>query len=234
MKNISKIQLGKVVCAMSNKTQSWNQVAKQLSGLKGSVAISDKESVNIHEAWAALGVDAQGSRISPKSLKAAWSEQLMRDAMPSCENVEQKKRNNALVPQIVKADGVYVKIGGKRLRLYVRNEKNKLEPYKVLRRFDVVSATDKLSNAECQKQGIRQIVVSAQTILRGLYQSAFVADTLRSLADSESDYNVLTLGIVNMGTKEEPVWINVKHIGGEWSLATEEDVVEINAIIENA
>lgn len=232
MKNISKIQLGKVVCAMSEKAQSWNQVAKQLSGLKGSLTIGE-ESIDIHEAWAALGVDAQGSRISPKSLKAAWSEQLMRDAMPSCENAEQKERNNALVPQIVKADGVYVKIDGKRLRLYVRNEKNKLEPYKVLRRFDVVSAADKLSGAECQKQSIRQVVVSAQTILRGLYQSAFVADTLRSLADSEGDYNVLMLGVVNMGTKEEPVWTNVKHTNDGWALATEEDVMEINAIIEN-
>lgn len=210
----SKSQLKSVSRQLSMKAQSWGQVAKQLSGMKGKVALSKKESITIHEAFIRLGVHTKSNQYSAQDLGLAWSERLkegeaQHTATFGCDN-------SWRCPLLSKAVSFNVEVCGGVFKLHEFVDGD-YKPVKVQELCRVVKAEDK-------QKGSNDIIVTAQVVLRGLVQSIFVEDTLKELAESKAKAQSLTEGFIDLGEGDDHEWVAVnKTAKGVWVLNGTED-----------
>ena len=212
MKNMSKAQASKVASQLAAKAQSWGQVAKQLSGIKGKVAFG-KENMTIHEAFVALGVHTKTNKYTANDLALAWSERLKEGKAMHTE--KQGLDNSWRCPLIVKAVPMVVEVDGEDFKLFELTDKG----YKPIRKqilSRVVKAEDKEDKTDT--------VVNANIVLKGLVQSMFVDETLQALHDNEADMLLLTEAYIETerGTFERVVKNVAKDV---WSIAEEVEVV---------
>lgn len=212
-KNITKSQATSVSRQLAAKAQSWGQVAKQLSGMKGKVSLG-KETISIHEAFIRLGVHTKGNKYTAQDLAMAWSERLKEG-----EAMHTKKAdldNSWRCPLFVKSVPLTCEIGGEAYKLYSKAENG----YKSIRKqilSRVVKAEDKSEKTDT--------IVSAQVVLKGLVQSIFVEETLASLAESERDVEALSEAYIEVEDgKFEKV---VKDAHGMWTKGIEVVVTAI-------
>lgn len=205
----SKSQLKSVSRQLSMKAQSWGQVAKQLSGMKGKVALSKKESITIHEAFIRLGVHTKSNQYSAQDLGLAWSERLkegeaQHTATFGCDN-------SWRCPLLSKAVSFNIEVCGGSYKLHEFADGD-YKPVKVQELCRVVKAEDK-------QKGSNDVIVTAQVVLRGLVQSIFVEDTLKELAESKAKAQSLTEGFIDLGDGDEHAWVAVnKTAKGAWVL----------------
>ena len=223
MANATKAQLNSVSRQLAAKAQSWGQVAKQLSGMKGKVALSKTKSVTIHEAFNLLGVHTKSNKYTAQDLGLAWSERLKEGyTMHSMEDLHTD--NSWRCPLLCKAVPMTANVGGSECKLYyVENGEYKMHKVETLCR--VVKAEDK-------RKGSNDVVVTAQVVLRGLVQSIFVDDTLKGMAESQKAADEICKAYVDLGDATEPNFVEVvKDERGVWSLA-ESKKVEVEVKVE--
>lgn len=207
MKN-SNVQ--NVVAILSNglleQALTWSRVAKQLSGKTDDIKLPDGTIVSAVDAWAQLGVEFSNNKITPRALFNAWAPQLKSDAIVG-EQGAAANTNVSAVPQVVKQVSVSIEVGAKKFRLYTRNQDGKLEAVKRSTRMNVVNAADK-------KTGM--VAVDAKVVLLGLQQSIEIEKTLADMERNNAKVDAIMAGLVNMGTKDEPVWTAVEKVGDMW------------------
>jgi len=201
----TKKSIGYGVKSMSAKAMSYSQVCKQLSGIGGYVAISDKEKVRPLELMQSLGVHVLRNSYKPTDINTAWSERM--------------KVNGKL--QIMRSVAYMVVIGGKEYALCSEKDgEYKHVSQSVL--VPLVSAADKADKND--------VVVNVTNILRGLQQSVFITSTMEKIQKSAEKVAALKGGYVNMGDKKAEKWVRVtKLVNGTWAIAAEEKKVANNA-----
>lgn len=206
-KNMTKSQATSVSRQLASKAQSWGQVAKQLSGMKGKISLG-KETISVHEAFIRLGVHTKANKYTAQDLAMAWSERLKEG-----EAMHTKKAdldNSWRCPLFVKSVPLTCEIGGEVFRLYSKSDNG----YKSIRKqilSRVVKAEDKSEKTDT--------IVSAQVVLKGLVQSIFVEETLASLTESERDVDALSEAYIEVEEgKFEKV---VKDVHGMWTKGIE-------------
>lgn len=213
MTTATKAQLNSVSRQLTAKAQSWGQVAKQLSGMKGKIALSKTENITIHQAFNLLGVHTKSNKYTAQDLGLAWSERLKEgNTMHSSEAMTD---NSWRCPLLCKAVPMTAKIGGKSYNLYYVEE-GEYKMHKVETLCRVVKAEDKRKNSN-------DVVVSAQVVLRGLVQSIFVEDTLRGMAESRLEAECVCKAYINMGTASNPNFVEVEKKEDVWGLAESKD-----------
>ena len=193
------------VKSFSAKAMSWSQVAKQLSGIGGYIAISDKEKVRPLELMQSLGVHVLKNSYTPKDIFTAWSARMMKDGKVC----------------IMRSVGYQVTINGKEYTLCSEKDGEfKSVSQSVL--VPLVSAADKGDKTD--------VVVNATNVLRGLQQSVFITSTMEKIQKSAEKCAALKSGYVNMGDKKSEKWVRVaKLVNGSWAIAAEEKKVASNA-----
>lgn len=224
MATATKAQLNSVSRQLTKKAQSWGQVAKQLSGMKGKIALSKTENITIQQAFCLLGVHTKGNKYTAQDLGLAWSERLKGgNAMHSMESLTTD--NSWRCPLLCKAVPMTACIDDEEYKLYYV-EDGEYKMHKVQALCRVVKAEDK-------QQGSDDVIVSAQIVLRGLVQSIFVDDTLKGLAESQKEAEAVCKAYVNIGKATAPNFVEVvKDAHGKWSLAESKEAtvkVEVKA-----
>lgn len=213
---MTKSQATSVSRQLTAKAQSWGQVAKQLSGMKGKVAVG-KETMTIHEAFIRLGVHTKANKYTANDLALAWSERLKEGK--AMHSAKQGLDNSWRCPLIVKSVPMTANVGGESYKLYELTDKG----YKPIRKqilSRVVKAEDKEDKTDT--------VVSANVVLKGLVQSMFAEQTLSELHANEADMMLLTEAYIEVEEgKYERVTKNVAK--DEWSIAEEEIEVVVTA-----
>ena len=181
------------VKSFSAKAMSWSQVAKQLSGIGGYIAISDKEKVRPLELMQSLGVHVLKNSYTPKDIFTAWSARMMKDGKVC----------------IMRSVGYQVTINGKEYTLCSEKDGEfKTVSQSVL--VPLVSAADKGDKTD--------VVVNATNVLRGLQQSVFITSTMEKIQKSAEKCAALKSGYVNMGDKKSEKWVRVaKLVNGKKS-----------------
>lgn len=215
MKNITKSQASSVSRQLAAKAQSWGQVAKQLSGMKGKIKVGN-DIISVHEAFIKLGVHTKANKYTAQDLAMAWSEKLkegkaMHSAKPDTDNTWR-------CPLFVKSVPLTAEIGGVEYKLYANTDKG----YKVIRK-QILSRVVKAEDREDRTD----TVVSAQVVLKGLVQSMFVEQTLSDLTNNQGEINLLSEAFIEVEEGEyERV---VKDLHGAWSVAPAKVEVKVSA-----
>lgn len=221
MANATKAQLNSVSRQLTAKAQSWGQVAKQLSGMKGKVALSKTEKITIQQAFNLLGVHTKGNKYTAQDLGLAWSERLKEgESMHSVDSFAMTD-NSWRCPLLCKAVPMTAQVAdGEHKLYYVEDGEYKMHKVQTLCR--VVKAEDK-------EKGSNDVIVTAQVVLRGLVQSIFVEDTLKGLAESQKEAAKVSKAFINLGDATAPNFVEViKSAQGVWSLAeSKKAVVEV-------
>lgn len=201
----TKKSIGFGVKSMGAKAMSWSQVAKQLSGIGGYIAISDKEKVRPLELMQSLGVHVLKNSYTPKDIFTAWSARMMKDGKVC----------------IMRSVGYQVTINGKEYTICSeKNGEYKQVSQSVL--VPLVSAADKADKTD--------VVVNATNVLRGLQQSVFITSTMEKIQKSADKCEALKVGYVNVGDKKNEKWVLVKkNKNGVWAMFAEEKKVASNA-----
>lgn len=202
----NKKSMNNGVKSMAAKAMSWNQIAKQLSGIGGYVSIGDKEKVRPLELMQSLGVHVLKNSYTPKDLIMAWSERMKKDGKVCIAHS---------VPFMVTIGGREYHLCNEKEGVYSGISQQALCP--------LVSATDKADKND--------VVVNVTNVLRGLQQSVRVAETLEKVAKSAAKVAAITEGYVNIATKkgEEQYVAVVKGEDGSWSVKVAEKKVAANA-----
>lgn len=227
MMTATKAQLNSVSSQLTKKAQSWGQVAKQLSGMRGKIALSKTKEITVHEAFILLGVNTKQNKYTAQDLGLAWSVRLKE--VGSVYNTERPDIDTSWrCPLLSKAIPMTATINDNEYKLYyVENGEYKMHKVQTLCR--VVKAEDKQKNSN-------DIAVTAQIVLRGLVQSIFVDETLKELADSEKAAAKVCKAFVNLGSTTAPHFVEVvKDKQGKWSLAESKNVevkVEVKAPVK--
>lgn len=213
--NITKSQASSVSRQLAAKAQSWGQVAKQLSGMKGKIKVGN-DTISVHEAFIKLGVHTKTNKYTAQDLAMAWSERLkegkaMHSAQPDTDNTWR-------CPLFVKSVPLTAEIGGVEYKLYANTDKG----YKVIRK----QILSRVVKAEDREDRI-DTVVSAQVVLKGLVQSMFVEQTLADLNENEAMIDDLSEAFIEVEEgKYERV---VKDLHGAWSVAPAKVEVKVSA-----
>lgn len=225
--NVSKSQISSVSRQIVAKAQSWGQVAKQLSGMKGKIALSKTEKISVHEAFVLLGVHTKTNKYTAQDLGMAWSARLKEGgAMHSNEEMA-ATFSGWQCPLLCKAVPMVAEIGGAEFKLYYV-EGGEYKQCRVQKLCRVVKAEDK-------RKGSDDVIVTAQVVLRGLVQSIYVNDTLNGMAESQKEAEAVCEAYVNKGDATEPVWAKVaKDAKGVWSFVEEEKAVEVKVEVAPA
>lgn len=212
----TKKEVQKVARELAKKAQSFGQVCKQLSGIRGKIALTNTKSCTVKEAFALLGIKLAKNKVTPADIAAAWAEPLM-EARPMHVGGDETARTFSgwRAPLISKAIPVValIPVNGeeKGFKLHVLNKDGE---YEQLRQKELC----RIVKAEDRRKGSTDVVVSAQTILRGLAQSVFVTDTLKDLKASKEAIAKITRAWVNTGTATAPKWAEVvKGDDGKWA-----------------
>lgn len=211
MANVKKSQVNAVSRQLVAKAQSWNQVAKQLSGMSGKITL-DNSTITVHEAFKLLGVQTEKNRYTAKDFAAAWAKELMSEC-------ELHRGNDWRAPMLCKPVAMVVDVDGKDYRLYTLTDGE----YKAVR----VQKLCKIVKAEDRGKNSTAVVVSVQNVLRGLTQSVFIEDTLKGLENSRKEAEKLTTGWVNTGTTTVPKWVKVEKKESIYWCKAEEKVVDV-------
>lgn len=213
--NITKSQASSVSRQLAAKAQSWGQVAKQLSGMKGKIKVGN-DTISVHEAFIKLGVHTKANKYTAQDLAMAWSERLkegkaMHSAQPDTDNTWR-------CPLFVKSVPLTAEIGGIEYKLYANTDKG----YKVIRK-QILSRVVKAEDREDRTD----TVVSAQVVLKGLVQSMFVEQTLADLNENDAMIDDLSEAFIEVEEgKYERV---VKDLHGAWSVAPAKVEVKVSA-----
>ena len=201
----SKKSIGYGVKSMSAKAMSYSQVCKQLSGIGGYVAISDKEKVRPLELMQSLGVHVLRNSYKPADITTAWSERMKKDG---------KLLIMRSVAFTVVIDGKEYTLCSEKDGEYKSVSQSVLTP--------LVSAADKADKND--------VVVNVTNILRGLQQSVFITSTMEKIQKSAEKCAALKAGYVNMGDKKNEKWVRVaKLVNGSWAIAAEKKEVATKA-----
>lgn len=185
------------VNGMIAKAQSWNQVAKQLSGISGKIDCAG-EKLSPIEIMRGLGVSAEKNSYRPQDLLNAWSEKM---------RIEGKVCIKKSLPY-------QITVSGKSYRLHTLNESD-YKGVSMAALVPLVSASDKVEKTDA--------VVSAINVLQGLKQSLYIDQTLKSIEKSVKKVQEMTEGYINVGTTKVENWQKVeKSVEGVWSIAKEE------------
>lgn len=201
----SKSSIGYGVKSMSAKAMSYSQVCKQLSGIGGMVAISDKEKVRPLELMQSLGVHVLKNSYKPADITTAWSERM---------KVDGKLQIMRSVAYMVTIDGKEYALCSEKDGEYTKVSQSVLVP--------LVSAAD--------KAGKNDVVVNVTNILRGLQQSVFISGTMDKIQKSAEKVAALKSGYVNMGDRKAEKWVRVaKLVNGSWAIAAEKKEVATKA-----
>lgn len=211
----TKKEVTKVANELSKKAQTFGQVCKQLSGIRGQVQLTKEKKCTVKEAFALLGVQIKKNKVTPADIAAAWADSLMEQRpMHGGGDDEARTFSGWRAPLIVKATPVValLTVNGeeKECKLHVPNKDGGYDP---LRQKTLC----RLVKAEDRRKGSADVIVSAQTILRGLAQSVFVTDTLNELKTSKEGITKITRAWVNTGIASAPKWAEVgKGDDGKW------------------
>lgn len=224
MTNATKAQLNSVSRQLTAKAQSWGQVAKQLSGMKGKIALSKTEKVSVQQAFNLLGVHTKSNKYTAQDLGLAWSERLKEGTAMHSNECFADTFSDWRCPLLCKAVPMTAQVEDGEYKLYyVEDGEYKL--HKVQKLCRVVKAEDK-------RKGSDDVIVTAQVVLRGLVQSIFVEDTLKGLAESEKEAESVCKAYINTGDATAPNFVEVeKNDKGEWVLA-ENKTVEVTVAVK--
>jgi hypothetical protein len=206
MTKATKAQVNSVVRQLAAKAQSWGQVAKQLSGIKGQIELNKNEKITIAQAFNLLGVHVKNNRYTAQDLALAWSERLKEGHAQHTANT-MLTDNYWRCPLIAKNVPYYIQFDGKQYILY-RDDKE-FVAHKYMQLCRVVKAEDK-------RKGSTDVCVTAQVVLRGLAQSICVDDTLAKMQESVKNVESLTIGWINLGTASNENWVQVQKTRGTW------------------
>ena len=146
-----------------------------------------------------LGVDIAKTTVTTQDLQKAWAPELLGEAQ------NEKWRT----PLITKMFPFVVFVNDTPYNLHEFKD-GAYKPYKVQKLCEIVGAEQR------DREITEQVVVSVAVVMKGLVQSLFVADTLKSLRDSVTTCNKLESGYINMGTKDTPTWVEVVKFEGRW------------------
>lgn len=198
--------MNSVARQLTAKAQSWGQVAKQLSGMGGKIALSKTEKISVHQAFIRLGVHTKSNKYTAQDLGLAWSERLkegkaQHTPTSGCDN-------SWRCPLIAKAVPFKVVVNEDEYTLYDLAE----EEYKAVK---VQTLCRVVSNADKEK-GSGDVTVTAQVVLRGLVQSIFVDDTLKSIEESKAAAESRVGGYINIGEKDAPNYVAVQKTSKGW------------------
>lgn len=189
----TKKSIGYGVKSMGVKAMSYTQVCKQLSGIGGYVAISDKEKVRPLELMWSLGVHVPHNSYRPNDITTAWSERM--------------KKDGKLL--IMRSVSYRIVIDGKEYVVYSEKDGE----YRAISQsvlVPLVSASDKADKND--------VVVNVTNILRGLQQSVFITATMDKIKKSAEKCAALKSGWINMGDKKTEKWVAVgRNSDGTWS-----------------
>lgn len=190
----------KVVNAIVAKAMSWNQVAKQLSGMSGKAA-----GLPMIAAFNKLGVKVTKNVIKSSDIFAAWSP-LLKDTVAASKN-----GGVSACPMIAKNVAVMVDVLGadKPQRLYSLNED--ASAYEVVRQYSLVRVT----NAVDKQKG--DVAVDVKAVLKGLLQSLEAEKEVAKVEQSAKNVEAIASGYVNVGTATAPEFVAVvKTANGVW------------------
>lgn len=211
MENVTKNQIKSAVRDINAKAASWGQVCKQLSGIRGKVALDKGTSISVHEAFCLLGVHTQTNTYKPADIQLAWSEGLKEGQ--SMHTDTPFTDNSWRCPLIAKNRPVVVAIGGKDYKLATLVN-GQIKAVSELRLCRVVKAEDRRKESD-------DVVVSAKVVLTGLMQSVYVHDTLADVAASQKEVAKLEKGYINEGNSTMPKWVAVEKTANGWAKVTD-------------
>ena len=178
------------------KAHTWKAVAAAINTIE---TLADKE------AWRSLcllGIHAQQGKVTALDLQTAWSSALK----------EPENANGYRYPQIAKAVPCVVKINGKS---YVAYSRKKGEDYKAIKK----SVLCRVCKPEEVRKGGTDVIVSVESVCKGLEQSLQYEETLAKVERSESEWLCVEKCFVNVGTKNSPKWKKAaKNAKLEWEL----------------
>lgn len=209
-----ELDLNKIARELNKAAQSFTQVAKQISGIRGKVTVGDV-SLSPKECFNALGMHTKGNKYTAQDIFSAWSERLKEGEATHTNTTESEWR----APQIVKSLALTAKIEGKK---YILHDVDDKSVFKVKRLCRVCKAADK-------RKGSTDVIVTANVVLTGLVQSMRIDKTMSELAKSEAEAMALQKACVNVGTKELPVWQPVRRDDNlEWVFDVPTNKVDVD------
>ena len=195
MTNFTSKQLTNGVRNAINATMSLEQIAKQLSCIRGSIALDKDTKVSFHKLMLALGVHTKSNNYRGKDIILAWSRRLM-DANEVCYYA----KNVALSVELV-VDGKK-----RKFRLHTLEESEGTKSYSPVSSYELC----KVTNANAKGKGSTDVAWTSKIALEGLLQSVYAEDTLRRVEESAKFIASLTEGYVNIADKDQaPVWRKV-------------------------
>ena len=195
MTNFTSKQLTNGVRNAINATMSLEQIAKQLSGIRGSIALDKDTKVSFHKLMLALGVHTKSNNYRGKDIILAWSRRLM-DANEVCYYA----KNVPLSVELV-VDGKK-----RKFRLHTLKESEGTKTYSPVSSYELY----KVTNANAKGKGSTDVAWTSKIALEGLLQSVYAEDTLRRVEESAKFIASLTEGYVNIADKDQaPVWRKV-------------------------
>lgn len=177
-----------------NATMSLEQIAKQLSGIRQHIELDKDTKVSFHQLMIALGVHTKSNKYCGKDIILAWSRRLM-DANKVCMIAQ-----NVAVKVELALDGKK-----RKLRVYTLEEsENGEKTYVPVSSYELC----RVVNANAKVKGSTDVAWTARIALTGLYQSAFVSDTLAEVSSSKKRLEELTEGYVNIADSKDaaPIW----------------------------
>lgn len=203
----SKAKLQSVSRQLVAKSATWNQVAKQLSGMSGKITVKN-DKITVKQAFEMLGVKTTKNTYTAKDFVSAWANEL------------KVNTNNAPTCLISKALPVVGMVGDNEYKLFALTEKG----YKAVKQHKLC----RLVKAEDKVKGSDDVIVSAKAVIDGLVQSIMVSDTMKKIDDDEKAVNELIEAFINEGTPDAPKWTKVyrKH-NAVWSKTAPKEEVKI-------